>query len=220
MSLRDGLVLALGVALSCAGCKRPLDLPPPVFEIALKVQSDPNRPLSGARVFHRNRELATTGPDGRARLTLPGRDGELTELSVKCPSNHRQPSPLPVSLHRFEGGKTAEYDVSCPPLVRRAVVGIRAENGPNLPVTFLGSVVARTDAHGAAHFSLDVKPGETFEVQLKTDAQPKLVPQNPSRAFVMPAHDDLLVFTQTFGAEKKKAAPRGGSSRGGGPKRM
>ena len=88
MSLRDGLVLALGIALSCAGCKRPLELPPPVFEIALKVQSDPNRPLSGARVFHRNRELATTGPDGRARLTLPGRDGEITELSVKLSLIH------------------------------------------------------------------------------------------------------------------------------------
>ena len=88
--------------------------------------------------------------------------------------------------------------------MRRVVVGIRAEGGPNLPVVFLGNVVARTDSSGAAHFALDVKPGEQFEVQLKTDENPKLLPKNPGRSFVMPPRDDVVVFNQTFTLEKTK----------------
>ena len=221
VSLRAGTLLSVAVAtlLSCAGCKRSYDVPPPTFEVAIKVESDPNRPLGGVGLFHQDRELASTGADGRARVTLEGRDGEVTEISVKCPAANRQPSPLAIALRRFEGGKISEYEVACPPLVRRAIVGIRAENGPNLPVVFLGNVVARTDASGAAHFALDVKPGESFDVQLATETKPKLLPRNPSRTFVMPPHDEILVFSQSFSGEKKKPVYRG-SPKPGGPKRM
>jgi len=211
--------VAVVVALSCAGCKHSLEAPPPAFEVLVKVESDPNRPLERAAISRQERELASTGADGRARVTLEGRDGEVTELTVRCPPTHEQPKPVPVALRRFEGGKIAEYSVRCAPLVRRAVVGIRAENGPNLPVVFLGSVVARTDASGAAHFALDVKPGETFEVELKTDGQPKLLPKNPTRVFVMPPRDELLLFSQTFNGEKKRPVYRA-APRGQGPKKM
>lgn len=221
-SLRTGIrigLVSMVMALSSMGCKQAMVVPPPVFEVLVKVESDPNRPVAQAAVSHRDRDLASTGPDGRAKVTLEGHDGEVAELRVRCPVTHEQPKPIPVSLRRFEGGKVAEYSVRCPPLVRRVVVGVRAENGPNLPVRFLGNVVAVTDANGAAHFALDVKPGETFEVALETDSRPKLLPHNPTRAFVMPPRDEVLLFSQTFSTEKKRPTYRA-APRSSGPKRM
>lgn len=222
VSLRMGIRVALAVVvagLSSVGCKQSMVVPPPVFEVLVKVESDPNRPVERAAISHQDRELASTGADGRARVSLHGRDGEVAELRVRCPPTHEQPKPIPVSLRRFEGGKVSEYSVRCAPLVRRVVIGVRAENGPNLPVRFLGNVVAVTDASGAAHFALDVKPGETFEVALETDSLPKLLPHNPTRAFVMPARDEVLLFSQTFSSEKKRPTYRA-APRSSGPKRM
>jgi len=52
--------------------------------------------------------------------------------------------------------------------MRRVVVAVRAENGPNLPVMYLDRAVTRTDAGGAASFALEVPPGSQFTVALNT----------------------------------------------------
>ena len=196
----------LGVlALMGSGCGKQLDAPPPPpFKVSIKVDSDPNHPLAGAHVLHQDKEVGLTQPDGRALVQLKGSEGDIAQLVIKCPDTNQQPPPITVALRRLADQKMAEYSIQCPPLVRRVVVGVRADNGPNLPVVFLGATVARTDASGAAHFALDVKPGEQFEVQLKTDDQPKLSPKNPTRSFVMPPRDEVVVFNQAFSLEKKK----------------
>ena len=203
-------LLLASTALASAGCGKQLESPPPPpFQFSVKVDSDPNRPLVGARVLHQDKEVGVTQADGRAVVALRGNEGDTAQLVVKCPETNQQPAPITVALRRLADSRVPEYAVACPPLVRRVVVGVRAENGPNLPVVFLGSVVARTDGSGAAHFALDVKPGEQFEVSLKTDEQPKLLPKNPSQSFVMPSRDDVVVFNQTFSNEKKKVIYRG-----------
>lgn len=222
LPFRAPLAFALLVLLSCVGCKHPsLELPTTTFDVVVRVESDPHRPLAGVAVLHQDRELARTDASGATKVTLDGRDGDVTELVVRCPAANVQPAPIAVGLHRYEGAKLSEYGVACPPLVRRAIVGVRADRGPNLPVVVLGKVVARTDAYGAAHFSLDVRPGESFDVTLDTSEKPKMVPVSPARTFVMPSHDDILVFSQTFGSDKpRRPVYRGPSRGGGGPRRM
>ncbi len=217
--VRPRLVLAGCVALSLlgAGCGKQLDAAPaPPFKVSIKIDSDPNRPLAGAKVLHQEKEVGTTGADGRALVALKGNEGDIATLTIKCPDTNEQPKPFQVGLRRLADQRVPEYAILCPPLVRRVVVGVRADNGANLPVMFLGSVVARTDSAGAAHFALDVKPGEQFEVQIKTDDQPKLKPQNPSRTFVMPARDEVVLFSQGFALDKKKVF-HGGPKKATGP---
>ncbi len=206
------LVVALcsAVSLGALGCSKQLEPAPiPAFKFSVKVDSDPNRPLAGAKVLHQDKEVGVTQADGRALVALKGNEGDQAQLVIKCPDTNQQPAPITVALRRLADQRVPEYAISCPPLVRRVVVGIRADGGANLPVVFLGNVVARTDSAGAAHFALDVKPGEQFEVQLKTEENPKLLPKNPARSFVMPARDDVVVFNQVFSLEKTKKVYHG-----------
>ena len=52
-------------------------------------------------------------------------------------------------------------------MLRRVVVAVKAENGPNLPVMYLNHAITRTDPSGAARFVLDVAPGAQFKVTLE-----------------------------------------------------
>ena len=60
--------------------------------------------------------------------------------------------------------------------MRRVVVAVRAENGPNLPVTYLGRAVGRTDASGAAHVLLAMHPGDQFSLGLDTSGNKRIPP--------------------------------------------
>ena len=93
-----------------------------------------------------------------------------------------------------------EYDVACPPLLREVVVAVRTENGPNLPVMYLGREITRTDESGAAHVLLSVAPSEPVEIVLDTNslAGQRLHPKNPALSFVVPPHDDVVLFDQRF----------------------
>jgi hypothetical protein len=119
--------------------------------------------------------------------------------------------PTSVRLTRFaDKSKVPEYTVACPPMLRRVVVAVKAENGPNLPVVYLNKVITRTDVSGAAHFALEVAPNTQFQVTLDTAENSRLKPISPSKPFTVPSHDDILVFDQKFDLEKVRviAAPR------------
>jgi hypothetical protein len=82
-------------------------------------------------------------------------------------------------------------------------------------VTYLDKEIARTDASGAAHVLLQMKPGDTFEVVLGTTERgnEKLRPQNPSAPFTVHGQDEVFLFEQHFTREREpvravKAPPR------------
>jgi hypothetical protein len=198
-------VVALGSMLG-AGCKD-LDPPaPPPFQIFLRAESDPGQPVVGAVVSRNNKSLGTTGPDGRALLTLDGAEGETTDVSIKCPDTFTSPTkPTSLRLTRFaDRTKVPEYSVSCPPTLRHVVVAVKADNGPNLPVMYLNRTIARTDLSGAAHFALDLAPGAQFVVTLDTTENARLKPASPSRPFTAPQRDEILVFDQKFEVERQR----------------
>jgi hypothetical protein len=141
--------LALGALVMLTGCgKMSLDVPPPPpFKVAFAVEGDPGHPIAGALVLRNEKTVATTGPDGRAELTLNGADGETIGASIKCPDGHTSPShPVSVRLARTADGKAPVFKIACPPTQRHVVVAVKAENGPNLPVLYLGRVITHTDA--------------------------------------------------------------------------
>jgi hypothetical protein len=206
--MRISFALAAVAAALCgaaaSGCKDLDPPPPPPFQIFIRIDSDPGHPVQGAVVSRNGKPLQTTGPDGRAMLTLTGAEGETTDVSIKCPDAFTSPvKPTSIRLTRFaDKTKVPEYTVTCPPSLRRVVVAVKAENGPNLPVMYLNRVITRTDASGAAHFALEVAPNTQFQVTLDTGENNKLKPPSPTKPFTVPQHDDILVFDQKFEVEK------------------
>lgn len=201
------LAAALVAGAVSTACSEPP--PPDPFRVVVRVEGDPGRAIPGANVTRANQLLGTTDATGRATLELSGVEGEITDLLVTCPEGFQTPTkPINVRLTRLaEKTKIPEYEVACPPSVRRVVVAIRAENGPNLPVMYLGRSVTRTDPAGAASFALEVPPGSQFTVALSTAERADINPISPSRVFVVGAQDDVFLFDQRFEVEKKKPPP-------------
>lgn len=176
------------------------------------VESDPGRALGGAKILSLGKPVGTTGSDGVAKLTLRGEEGQSFELSVQCPDGYKSPtSDLTVVLRRLaDPSKVPAYTVSCPPTTRTVVVAIAADKGPNLPVLYLGRMVARTDASGAADVLLHVPPGEQFSLTLSTAEKgaEALRPQSPVATFGVKDSDDVFVFTPRFTVEQQKPVYR------------
>ena len=205
-----GAVLVIGVtALAASGCKD-RDPPTPLpFQIFIRVESEPGQKMVGATVSRNDKLLGTTGPDGRTMVAVHGTEGEVTDVTVKCPEAFTSPpKPTNIRLTRFaDKTKVPEFSVTCPPALRHVVVAVKADNGPNLPVVYANRVITRTDASGAAHFALEIAPGALFQVTLDTTENTRLKPPSPSRPFTAPAHDDILVFDQKFEVERGRPGP-------------
>lgn len=211
------LLVVLPFALAACAALEPV--PPPPQEIVIRVAGDPGQPLKGATVQYNGKKVSESGADGIAPLKLNGKDGEVYELSVACPEGFLSPTkPLSVMLKRLaDPGKKPEYDVTCPPTTRTVVVAVRADNGANLPVMYLGREVARTDGAGAAHVMFKLKADESFNLVLGTDGNDRLRPQNPTASFIVRDRDDVFTFDQKFDLEKKvaKGGRRGPQKIGG-----
>lgn len=196
----------LGAAAS-AGCKDLDPPPPPPFQLYVKVESDPGRPVQAATVARaNNKNPVSTGTDGRAMLTIAGAEGDVVDLFVKCPESFTSPpKPIPVRLTRLaDKSRIPEYAASCPPSLRKVVIAVKAENGPFLPVLYLNKMITKTDASGAAHFALEVAPGAQFNVTLDTAEHIKLKPVSPSKPFTVGQTDEILVWEQKFDVEKTR----------------
>lgn len=193
---RRGIGLSCLLAFACAADKTSS------FDVLVRVEADPGRPLAGANLVREGRSLAQTDARGMAQLHLAGAPGDLVQVQVDCPSGHRSPDKLlAITLKPLlERGRKPEYRVACPPLLRSVVVAVRAQNGANLPVKYLGKEIARTDGAGACHALLKVAPGETVTLTLDTSAaeHAQLMPQNPELKLTVPERDEVVVFDQTF----------------------
>ncbi|HMJ15387.1 MAG TPA: hypothetical protein VK524_28420 [Polyangiaceae bacterium] len=208
---RLGLV-AVGL---CAGCSEASTKQP--YEFVIRIQSDPGRPLASATLYRAGVKLGAS--DGRGSMTLAARgaEGETLAFEVRCPDGHRSPGkPLSIVLRRStQSERRPEYVVSCPPLKRKLVVAVRADNGPNLPVRHLGREIARTDASGAAHVLLEAQAEDSLELTLDTSEHADLRPSNPSARFAVAPRDEVATFNQKFESLKPKTsgaarrAPRG-----------
>lgn len=193
---------ALALALAGAGCHL-LDPPPPEHErVLVRVSSDPGRPLKGATLSFEGQAIAETGDDGVAQLTITGNDGDRFAVTVACPAGYDAPArAVEVILRRLTGpSKLPEYEALCVPSTRTLVVAIRADNGANLPVVYLGKEIARTDTSGAATVSVPLPEGDQVELQLDTSdaSHQRLRPLSPRKVFRIGPHDDVFTFEERF----------------------
>jgi hypothetical protein len=200
----------VAIAFCLGGCStRPA--PNPDFAVAVTVQGDPATPLAAASVIVHGVALGATDAAGKAVVRLRGAEGDTIPLWVRCPADYTSPAtPLNVTLRRLgEASPTPSYTVTCPPELRDVVVAVRT-NVPDLPVLYLRNEVARTDASGAAHVALRLRPGERFELLLSTagDGKETLLPQNPTAVFVAKDEDQVLAFDQHFEVPKAHAVHR------------
>ena len=204
--------------IGSAGCDSFRSKPPAPYEVVVKVEGDPGKPIEGAAILHNNAKVGVTAQDGSAMLKLRGDEGESLFFMVQCPEGHEAPSkPITVTLRRIaDPTKHPEYTATCAPSMRTVVVAVRADNGPNLPVMYLGREVARTDESGAAHVMLTLRPAESFQLALKTtdeEAGALLRPQDPVATFVMKNQDDIVRFDQKFQVQRRviryTARPKG-----------
>lgn len=186
--------------------------PPPTYEVSVRVESDPGVPLAGASVESAGKALASTDPQGLAKLALRGARGERVALTVRCPEGHRQPRELVSVILRAAEPNTPppEYAVRCPPAMRSLVISVRAKNAVGVPVKRLGKELARTDEQGAAHVLLKVEPGEDLTLSLDTSApeHQALKPRSPTLKLTMPDHDDVTLFDQPFTVDRPPAAKK------------
>jgi hypothetical protein len=174
-------------------------------DAVIRVESDPGSPVAGAKVTFDGRTLAETSREGSARLHMTGLDGDVFHVTVACPEGYEPASALAFDVlvrRGLDAGRTPEFVGRCARAERRAIVVVRATNGPNLPVVYLGREVARTDASGAATVGIDVHPGDDVELTLDTRGAKKLHPQNPALSFKAPERDDLVMLDQKFTVEK------------------
>lgn len=219
-SLRGCLLVALSAALASTACgKSKAEDPAKLgFTTDVVVSSDPGHGVEGVRLSIGDRELATTDAEGRARVSLQGAEGDSVAIAVVCPGGFQSPAePITVSLRRLSSGSRApSFAARCAPLTRTVVVGIRTENGPDLPVLYLGKEVGRTDASGAAHVVLTVKANEQITLALDTKAgdgkRAKLRPESPTLTFIAKDKDDFVTLEQKFELERapvrRRSAPR------------
>ena len=177
-------------------------------EAIVRVESDPGVPLASAAVLFDGKRLTETNVDGSARLRMAGREGDVFRIGVVCPDgfNAAGAPDFDVVVQSTESAtRVPEFSSRCGRATRRAVVALRASNGPNLPVLYLGKPVAKTDASGAATVALDVRPGSDVELVLDTHAAKKIHPQNPVLGFKAEDKDDVVFLDQAFTVDKPAA---------------
>lgn len=207
-------MVACGLVGGLASCKEK-EVPPFRFEIVVKGEGA--IPLAGIPIMAGERELKRTDAQGMASVESRQADGESITLGIVCPQDAMPVEPVQVRVQRTESRVSSRFERVCRSRLRTVGVIFRTENGPNLPVYYLGREVARTDASGAAHFVMRAEAGQGFELTLRTEDE-KLRPQNPPFQVTVPTDDDVIVLNQTFARDKPKPVHYG--PRPTGPRRL
>ncbi|MBX3220290.1 MAG: hypothetical protein KF795_07195 [Labilithrix sp.] len=197
-----------------AGCSAPEteDHSKLSMKAEIVVTSDPGHGLGGAVLVASDRPVATTNAEGHASVDLEGVEGDSVALTVRCPAGFESPAPVRVALRRLsKDSRPPRFDARCAPLERTFVVGIRADNGPDLPIYRLGKLVGRTDAAGAAHVVVRAKANEQISLTLDTkgvERPSRLRPESPTLTFVAGPRDEVVVLEQRFDLERAAAVRR------------
>jgi hypothetical protein len=174
--------------------------------IVVQAETAGRTPLAGVEVARGSSTLGKTLASGSLSLELDGSEGERIELEARCPTGYvPERQAFGVTLRQLRSAhKLPTYRVDCQPATRTTVIAVRATNGPDLPVMYLGREVARTDSSGVAHLALTLKPGERYELGLDTTGKP-LLPKSPRAVFVVGNQDELVIFDQRFQKRKTSA---------------
>jgi hypothetical protein len=124
---------------------------------------------------------------------------------VQCPERYASPAkPITFGLRHLDPGSPApRFEAKCVRQLHSIVVGIKTENGPNLPIVRLGQVIGQTDQAGTAHLLLETLPNEQVTLKLDTSDNPLLRPESPNLTFVSKNTDEFVLLEEKFTVLKK-----------------
>lgn len=199
---------ALGVMLILSGCSKlsgPAPTKPPTsFPVIIETRQSGEQPLAGVTILRGKKELGQSDQTGTLRLELKGVEGNSVALTVRCPEGFGSPEqPITVGLRAMAAGSPEpKFQTECIPLIRTIVVGLRAENGANLPITRLNRTVGRTDDLGVAHLLIQAAPDEQVSLTLDTSSNTTLTPPNPTLTFVARDKDEMVLLEHKFTIKK------------------
>lgn len=209
-------VLLPTVACASLGACKPVPPPPPVT-VLVKVVDEGKTPVENAEIASASQVITTTNAEGRAEITVSGREGATFFVDVRCPQGYRSPE-APLEVRRLDNGSATapEYVTKCNRLRHRLVVNlsVKAPTGANvagLPVLYLGKPLTKTDAEGKAKVALEGDVLERVDLMVDTNdtSFAKYHPQNPVGSFEIPNRDDETSFEVKFTVDKpapKRAA--------------
>jgi len=205
-----GVAAVLAVFALPEACSRLLssDAPKPEvppFQITMVVVGEDNQGIGGAQVLSGKKVAATTGKTGTAKLFFRGDEGSTVTLTIKCPEPYTSPAkPITVGLRHLDPGSPApRFEAACTRQTHSVLIGLRAENGPDLPIVRLGQVIGKTDQAGTAHLLLETNPSETITLKLDTSGNDMLRPESPNLTFVSKNIDEFVLLEQKFLVKKK-----------------
>jgi hypothetical protein len=202
------VVLPIVAYASLVACKPPP--PPPPVTVFVKVVDEAKAPVQHAEIASQSQIITTTNIDGRAEITVSGREGATFLVDVRCPQGYRSPE-VPLEIRRLDNGSATapEYVTKCNRLRHRLVVNVnlKAPNGASvagLPVLYLGKPLTKTDAEGKAKVVLEGDVLERVDLTVDTnDASfAKYHPQNPVGSFEIPNLDGETAFEVKFTVDK------------------
>jgi hypothetical protein len=211
--VKSSLVVSLSIAF--AACK-PVPPPPPVT-VFVKVVDEGKSPVEHAEIASASQVITTTNGDGRAEITVSGREGATFFVDVRCPQGYRSPE-APLEIRRLDNGAATapEYVTKCNRLRHRLVVNVSLKAPPGssvsgLPILYLGKPLTKTDAEGKAKVALEGDVLERVDLTIDTSdaAFAKYHPQNPVGSFEIANHDGDTTFEMKFTVDKappKRAA--------------
>ena len=203
---RVGSLVAIGLAIGVAllACKAP---PPPPSAIFIRAVDETKAPVKDAQILAQGQVIAQTDADGRAPMTLTGREGMTFQIEIRCPQGFRSPAkPLEVRRLENSGASAPEYVTHCERQRHTLAIDVKTTGATNMPVLQLGKEIAHTDDAGTAHLTIEGDVADRIDLQLDT-SDPKFAkvhPQNPTGSFVIANHDDSVVFDVKFTVDKKK----------------
>jgi hypothetical protein len=210
-TLSPAILAACMLLLGCGRSRSSVPDPTaPTYPLRIRAQGDAEAPLAGVQISGGGTLLGTTDAQGSVQLSLEGTEGERMPLQVTCPGGFVSPEkPLVVGLRQLGPGSPAPtFEVACVPRLHTFVIGLRAEHGAHVPVSYLGQALGETDATGVAHVLVRAPRQEQVSLTLDTSGHPELRPQNPTLTFVAPDRDELVLFEHEFVELKRPPPPR------------
>ncbi len=224
MSIRLSATLALRVlialsALPFAACRcgdEPLAL-----TLHFEAFNDVDEALEGVAIQLNKSALGKTEKTGSLETNIQGVQGSRATLHAECPDGYQATQPdkeVRFSAFQQADGKQKaprlNFRVVCKPLKRTTIVVINTHRKAVMPIWIDGKAASQTNTDGIAHLSFVKSPGESFEIQLRTDADPTLRPQNPTKQFSVEDRDQLLMLDQPFDVAVAKKKVRRAARKG------
>jgi hypothetical protein len=200
--LRSALFAVAFVSSGCHALQPPPPLPPQ--EVVVRVSTGDGEPLHGVAVRTSTGPQGQTDDRGVAVLKIDGEEGAKVNLSIVCPTGFAAAASTHITLRRAD--RPPVFDIPCRPYEHAVVIAFKTTGAPNLPISYLGAELTRTDEAGYALVELEPKVGESLKFTFDT-SDPKLKhlrPQNPEVTIRVPDGDETFTIEQRFIEDRPK----------------